>query len=217
MTCIQKSFIISIRALDADLHGEALRVLIADEFPPGILFDPEIGRLGELWTGLRTWLVARGVRITQHPTRRIILALATSIYEDADDREAAVELAQRYIASQKKGPPGPVIEDAPDLPDTRHATNITPPDRVTHNIAMRFKDVDAKISGVISQCWQEFVDEYRQVSTDDGLTSAQKLQFIHNILSKDAQRVFVDRVERYATSFEHAVEMIDAEYNSTVR
>lgn len=59
-------------------------------------------------------------------------------------------------------------------------------DKVAHNIAMRFKDAENKFSGDLGECWQEFVDEYRQVTNDYALTEEQKLHYIHNILSKDA-------------------------------
>lgn len=40
---------------------------------------------------------------------------------------------------------------------------------------------------------------------------------MHNILTKDAQRFYIDRVKAYVTSFEQVVKMIDDEYNSPAR
>lgn len=218
MTMKQKSFIIGLRTIDPEIQGQALREIIADEFLPGILFDPEIGRLGGVWHGLRTWLASRGVILPQHSSRRIILTLASGIYEDAEDRTIAMELAQRYVTNQKRGAANPDTEqETHDSPEPSTNIQVTTPNRVAHNIAMRFKDTESKFSGDIGECWQEYVDEYRQVRADYNLTPAQKLQFIHNILSKDAQRFFVDRVKNYATNFEHAVELVDIEYNSAVR
>lgn len=45
----------------------------------------------------------------------------------------------------------------------------------------------------------------------------QRLQYFHNILRRNAQRYYVDRVKDYAISIEVAVEMVDKAYNSIVR
>lgn len=45
----------------------------------------------------------------------------------------------------------------------------------------------------------------------------QKFQYLRNILCKDAQQFFLDRVEVFVTNFDQAVDMIGREYNSPVR
>lgn len=45
----------------------------------------------------------------------------------------------------------------------------------------------------------------------------QKFQYLHNILTKDAQRLCQTHVQKYATSFQEAVAMIETEYSSPVR
>lgn len=61
------------------------------------------------------------------------------------------------------------------------------------------------------------MDEYQQIARDYKLNPGQKLQYLHNILSKDAQRFYLDRVAHYATTFQQAIDMINQEYNSPVR
>lgn len=40
---------------------------------------------------------------------------------------------------------------------------------------------------------------------------------MHNILSGDAKRFYLDRVDGYATSFQQAIDLVEKEYNSAVR
>ena len=84
-------------------------------------------------------------------------------------------------------------------------------------MAMTLRDRDKKFSGDVGECWQEYVDEYRQVLRDYNLTPAQKLQYLHNLLRRDAKRFYLDTVEGYATNFDQIISMIEREYNSIVR
>ena len=59
----------------------------------------------------------------------------------------------------------------------------------------------------------EFVDEYIQVCRDHALSQTQKLQYMQNILSGDAKRFYLDRVDGYATSYQQAIDLIENEYN----
>ena len=74
-----------------------------------------------------------------------------------------------------------------------------------------------KFHGNVGECWQEYVDEYRRVARDYGLTQHQKLDYLHNLLSGDAKRFYLDVVDGYASGFQQIVEMVQGEYNSTVR
>lgn len=69
----------------------------------------------------------------------------------------------------------------------------------------------------MGECWIENVDEYEKISLYYNLTPPQKLQYIHNIVMKDSQRFYIERVKAYATTFEKSVRMISEEYNSPVR
>lgn len=213
MTNRQKGLIIGIRSIRG-ITEQPLLDLFADEFPPGILFHEEIGQIGGIWTAIRDWLAARGVLLQPHGNRRIILTLANGLYTEAEDRNAATELANLYIASTKRR------GKANSETTTTSAPQGGPyqsQDKLAHNIAMRFKDGENKFGGDIGECWQEFADEYRQVANDYGLTEEQKFQYLHNILKKDAQRYYLTNVKDYAHSFDHAINLIDEEYNSIVR
>lgn len=43
------------------------------------------------------------------------------------------------------------------------------------------------------------------------------MKYMHNIVTKDANRFYIDRVKAYKTIFEQAVRMIYEEYNSSIR
>lgn len=74
-----------------------------------------------------------------------------------------------------------------------------------------------RFSGGIGECWQKYADEYRQVTSDNGFKHKQKIQYLHSILFKHAQRYYQDRVEGFTTNFNHATELIYKEYNFLVR
>lgn len=63
----------------------------------------------------------------------------------------------------------------------------------------------------------KFVEEYQQIARHYKLNYAQKLQYLHNILSKDARGFYFNQVDNYAMNFQQAAEMINREYNSLVR
>lgn len=90
-------------------------------------------------------------------------------------------------------------------------------DRKAHDVGMRLKDSDKKFSGELGESWMEYVDEYQQISIDYQLSTQQKLQYLHNLLSKDAKRFYLERVSTYAQTFQQAVELVNEEYNSPVR
>lgn len=46
---------------------------------------------------------------------------------------------------------------------------------------------------------------------------SQKLQYLHNLLQGDAKRYYFDKIDRYATSFLQAIQMLEREYNSPAR
>lgn len=221
MSIRQKGFIISIRTLDPSLSGDTLKDTIAEMFPPSHLFSNDIKEIPSVWLELRKFLDTNGASLSQHSSRRVILTLAHSLYEDAEDREAAIEMANNIVSegrrprTQTQGDSSYSPGRPPDNSDQSARSLST--DRVAHNVAMRLKDKEKKFNGDLGECWHEFVDEYEQMSIDYNLTGPQKLQYLHNIVTKDAHRFYIDRVKAYATTYEQAVGMIEAEYNSPVR
>lgn len=220
LTSKQTGFIVSLRSIGNDIKGDALRELVAEMFPPAYLFHPEICDLPSAWIDLRTFLQRRGVTLQQHSSRRVLLTLAHGLYNYQEDTAAAVESANLIVRSSRAtrtdlDPTAqqPIVAAHGDVAKSQNQSA----DRVAHNVAMRLKDSEKKFSGDLGQCWIEYVDEYQQISRDYNLSASQKLQYLHNILCKDAYRFYCDRVQSYATSFNQAVSMIDQEYNSPVR
>lgn len=191
MTTRQKGFVISICALDPTTAGTDLKYTIAEMFPPAHLFSDEIKEIPGVWVELRKFLDSNGATLAQNSSRRTILTLAHSLYEDAEDREAAVNIANSIVAEGRR-PRSQTDESAlpsgrpPDDTASQFRSLLT--ERVAHNVAMRLKDNQKKFNGDLGECWLEYVDEYEQISLDYNLTPPQKLQYMHNIVTKDAQR-----------------------------
>lgn len=61
-----------------------------------------------------------------------------------------------------------------------------------------------------------YLDKYQQFAGNYKLSPAQKLQHFLNILSKDARRIYLDRVAQYAIIFQQAIAMMNQENNSSV-
>lgn len=224
LTSTQKGFISTIRLLQQqeELQGDSLKATVADMFPPASLFSKELCDLSIVHTCLRDFLNARGCNLQQHSSRRILMTLATNVYDEGEDREAALDIVRDIISQGRRN----------RLAATRHQdvgsiSNITASnqegtssissDRVAHNVAMRLKDKEKKFSGELGESWLEFVDEYLQICRDYSLSQAHRLQYLHNLLCGDAKRFYLDKVDGYATSFQQAVQMVSDEYNSHVR
>lgn len=84
-------------------------------------------------------------------------------------------------------------------------------------MATRFRDSSAKFSGSSKEVWSEFVSEYQSMSRDYNLSANQRFQFLHNILSGDAKRYYLNTIQGHARDYTEAVAMIESEYNPPVR
>lgn len=189
LTSAQKGFIVSIRSLDTELAGVQLKETVAELFPPVSLFAKEICDLPSVWVELRNFLNARGASLQQHSSRRVIMTLGHGIYDDTDDRDAAVQMAQLIIAQRRK-----VRADLQEK--TSHATTSTVShpgpsasadgerSKLAHNIAMRLKDYDKKFSGELGECWMDYVDEYSQIARDYGLNPSRSSSIFTNCWQK---------------------------------
>lgn len=102
LTSTQKGFIISMMSIPSDLTGGNLREYFAELFPPSVLFCKEICDIPTMWTEIRNYMNARGANLQQHSSRRVIMTLAHGIYDEAEDRDAAVEMAQLILASTRR-------------------------------------------------------------------------------------------------------------------
>lgn len=86
------------------------------------------------------------------------------------------------------------------------------PERITYNVAMRLRDSESKFSGDTNECWDEYVNTYKQMAKDYRLSDEQKLQFLHNTLNKDALRFYKVMVAPNMPTHQQAVNQISMEY-----
>jgi len=194
---VQRGFVQSIRALDVEardipLTGAQLKAAVADEFPPGVLFGPDLEALPLALRELRRWLDSHGAALGTHPSHRVPPLLAASLYSDADNTVAAKEIVRVQLAAGRRANAAATTDDSPSASGhtggSSSAGGTNPPDRLAHNVAMRFKDKSAKFSGGPGEAWMEYVADYQHVSREYNLTGSQRLQFMHNLLAGDAKR-----------------------------
>lgn len=192
---------------------------IAEFFPPSVLFSAELRSIPVLHSELRNLLDRRGAILTQHSSRRILMTLSTNLYEEEEDKNAAVEIVRKVISSGRRAPiqanERALAANSPDslIPQSLSSSS----EKVAHNVAKRFRDKDKNFSGELGQCWQEYGDEYRQMSRDYKLSQEKKLHYLHNLLFGDAKQYYLDVFDVYSTSFQQAVDMVEREHNSHVR
>ena len=161
----------------APMDGQQVKATIAELFPPAIFFSSELLAIPLLHQRLRALLDKRGANLTQHSSRRVLLTLATSLYDEAEDREVAEELARKVMAEKRRGPDTNGANQTPP-PLSASSSTIRSCDvgsRIAHKIAMRFKDKKSKFSGSIGQFFQEYVSDYLQASRDYDLSPTQKI------------------------------------------
>lgn len=156
-------------------------------------------------------MVVMGAPLQVHSSRRIMMTPATSLYAEAEDRSAAVDLFKAIESAGRRRAPAdasaaPVAAGAPGL----SASHREETDRCAHNVVMRFRDAGSKFSGGLGENWREHVSEYQHVARDYELSSAQKLDFLHNLLCGDAKRFYLDRVAHVGT-FVQAIEQVSLE------
>lgn len=119
------------------------------------MFSADIGDLLSVWTELRNFLNARGAGLQQYSSRRIVLRLAHGLYAEAEDRTAAIELANHIIAAGRRVRPDPSeagasVTTIDALSTSGHEGFFE--ERTAHNVAMRLKDNEKKFSGDLSEC-----------------------------------------------------------------
>ena len=224
LTTSQAGFINTIRVLEdemkyAPMDGRQVTATIAELFPPAVLFASELLELPLLHRQIRAWLDKRGPNLTQHSSLLVLLPLATSLYDEAEDREVVEEFARKVMVENRRGRDTNDLSQTPQ-PFSASSSTIRSSDvgsSIAHKIAMRFKDEKSKFSCSIGQFFQDYISDYLQAGRDYDLSPTQKLQSMHNIFTGDAKRYYCDRVAGYASGFIQAVDMIKDEYNSPVR
>lgn len=137
--------------------------VFAEMYPPSFLFSPNLMTMPSIFASLRDFLNSKGAKLTQHSTQRVIMTIASSVYDESEDREAALENAENLFSERRCSLRSRTSASAGGE-DSSTGTTISSPasaasreDRRTHNIRMRFKEKDYKFSGDTGQSWIEYV------------------------------------------------------------
>lgn len=181
-----------------------------------MMFNKATAPFPFLWTELRKYLVSQNVVLKVHQRHCTIYTVANTIFTDPDENKTALELCHWILS-------GTIYQNSTDRSHTSGGDGASVrsqdynEEKTAHNIAMRLKDSESKFSGDLSQCWQDYQDEYEQIAADYNLSMDQRLRYLHNLLSKDAHRFYLDFVKPSARTYHDAISLIDKEYNSVVR
>ena len=70
-----------------------------DMFPPASLFGQEICGIPAVLIELRNFLDSRGENLQQHSSHRVVMTLAYSLYEEAEDTHANIDMAREIVAA----------------------------------------------------------------------------------------------------------------------
>jgi len=90
-------------------------------------------------------------------------------------------------------------------------------ERQDHPVGNRFKDQSAKFSGRTQQLWDDYTTHYDHVTRDLSVSAQHKMQFLHNLLSGEALRFYLEDVMRTVVTYEAACAKIRESFRSPVR
>ena len=134
------------------VSSENLKRTVAGMYPLTVLFSQEIRDLPAIYSELRDFLDSRGANMTQHSSRRVMMTLSTSLYEEQEDTLAATEILDEAIAAGRRRNTltSTLNVPAPAVASTLHGSpSDISADRLAHNryvphalryIGMRLKD-----------------------------------------------------------------------------
>lgn len=111
------------------------------------------------------FLDTTGTRLEQHSSRLVIMTLANELYEESEDTEEAVDMANCIIASSRR-----VMSHLPNVYNPLPAGNVQQnhnknvpqhfSDRKSHDVGMRLKDAE-KFCREVGECWMSSVSTNR--------------------------------------------------------
>ena len=103
-TTNKEGFVASIRHVEAAnvIHGDSLRRMFVYMFSPADLFSKELCEFPAIYTELRNFLDARGANMHQHSSHRIMMTLARNVYEEQEDRQAAIEIVSEIMSAGRR-------------------------------------------------------------------------------------------------------------------
>lgn len=99
MSPVLSGYITTIRIwpLDEEITGVGFVKLIAEFFPPAVLFSSGLHALSTIRSELRNQLDKHGANLTQNPYHRILMTLVTNLNEDEDDANVTVDAVQTSL------------------------------------------------------------------------------------------------------------------------
>ncbi|CAN8072588.1 unnamed protein product [Agarophyton chilense] len=162
----QKRFITSIRTLEeeSEIVGESVKGVFSDIFHAAALFSKDLQNMPTMDRSLCDFFNPMRLGMQWHSSRCIEMTLAHNIYEEPEDKEAAIRITSAMIAVGRRARADlnrqeihVTVVNHSDSANTNLRT--TPPNEVAHNIAMRLKDIDHKFSGDLGESWMEYVHE----------------------------------------------------------
>ena len=134
----------------------ALTCAVADIFVLRELFCQEQRSLPSLYRELRYFLDSRGVSTTQNSSHRIMMKLAHNLYEEQENKQAAVDIVQQIILSGPRSrdvsPASQTSQLFPVSTSAAHVPSGSSSDKIAHNIVMGLKDTSRKFSSAIGEC-----------------------------------------------------------------
>ena len=104
-----RGFILFVRYLEnrlaeENMNGEQVKAVFAEMYLPTSLFSLAIQILPTTYRALRTWLNEHGAALTPHSSHRIITTLATTMYSENEETEAAIAIIRVMISASRSRP-----------------------------------------------------------------------------------------------------------------
>lgn len=104
------------------------------------------------------FLTSKNVALVNHASSYLLNILACTIYEEGEEREAALSCIHSYQDHMSHAFPSTPSAPAEPSQQSAHPTNGPPhgphasDDKVSHYISMRFRDENKKFSGALGEC-----------------------------------------------------------------
>lgn len=182
----QRVPVATVRLLDPTLERNRLKERVAELIPHSDLFDPEIKSLPFVYRDLRDLLQQHGFSFPQHSSRYVVSTLTSKLYEEATEREIAMEYARSIITNRKKGPPTQELftKTPPRPPSEQHGGGAqygykmqgVSKERIAYNVTFTFKDLQSIFTGALGECCAEYLDSYKNMSWDYSLNDEENRQ-----------------------------------------
>lgn len=99
-------------------------------------------------------------------TRRVMMTIATCMYEENEDSEAASEIVRAIISFGRRShtarsspTEGDSTVNLVGSANTNNGNTVSMMENLAHNIGMLFRDKESRSSGELGEWWMEFVAE----------------------------------------------------------